>query len=122
MKIIDNLRKVFLRFVFAGNIAEMNAFGAWNVDFRLVARTAEHHRVAADTVKELPAKILPDSKEDENRENPREKEGQKRRCLFLDILCKGSARLIKALGERRVIHESRLIFLSIFFFREYDLI
>lgn len=117
MEKIDDFRQVFLGFVFAGDVIEVNAVGRRDVDLGLVLG-AEHEGIAAAAVHEPAVEIIADAEENRDRQDPGDEEVRKGRILFLDDFVEGDLGLVQAFRQLRVVDDARAVFLAVFVLEE----
>lgn len=117
MEKIDDFRQVFLGFVFAGDVIEVNAVGRRDVDLDLVLG-AEHEGIAAAAVHEPAVEIIADAEENRDRQDPGDEEVRKGRILFLDDFVEGDLGLVQAFRQLRVVDDARAVFLAVFVLEE----
>ena len=117
MKEIHDFRQIFLGFIFTGHIGKMNAIGRGNIDFHLIFR-AKHERIPTAPAHQFTIEIIPDAKENQDRQDPGNEKVRKGRILFLDDLIERNIGFMQAFCQLRIIDDTSPVLITVFVFEQ----
>ena len=123
MQIVHDFLQVFLRFVYALNVRELDAVGGFDIDLGAGLAEIKHHGIGATRFfHQLIGKKLPQSEEDGNGNHPgKDKAGDRRRFLN-DLSGKVCTGVVEPFRQARIVHQTCFIDHRIFLQCKDDLI
>ena len=120
VQVIDDLCQAFLGFILAGHVRKADALCGGNVDLG-VALAKGHGVFAAHLVHHPPAHVLAQQNENDNGQYRGHHQAQQRGSGFLNHAAELRAGIVKALGERGVLHRAGFVHRRAFAVREEEI-